>query len=80
MTDQKFGFTVAYTDGNPEYNEKPGWSVYLPHQCDDWDIDPGWYGSPSTQEDALAALDAFIAEAQQAREALARGEQFGGEQ
>lgn len=80
MTDHQFGFTCEYTEGNAEFGDEAGWSVHLPHQCDSWRIDPGWYSHPSTQEDALAALDAFIAEAQQAREALARGEQFGGEQ
>lgn len=41
------------------------WSVYLPHRCDDWDIvDTGGYAEP------VAALEKFIAEAQQALEAL----------
>lgn len=80
MTDSKFGFTVEY-QGPVEWDPdmKTGWSVYLPHQCDAWRIDQqSAYEDPSSQADALAALDAFIAEAQAAREALARGEQYGG--
>lgn len=79
MADSKFGFTVEYhgpKDWDPD--AKTGWQVYLPHQCDQWRIDT-WsaYNEPSTQDAALEALDAFIVEAQAAREALARGEQYG---
>lgn len=69
-----FGLTVEhvepYSDG-----DKPGWRVYLPHQCDQWRIDEdNAYEAPTDQATALARLDAFIAEAQAAREALANGQ------
>lgn len=43
------------------------WYVDLPHQCDTWDIACG------EQMDALHELNAFIAEAIAARDALASG-------
>ena len=72
-----FGFTVEYV--NEDWNEDsiPGWQVYLPHQCDNWRIDEdSAYEKPTDHTTALARLDAFIAEAQAAREALARSEQY----
>lgn len=76
MSSSEFGFTVEYHEAQDE-DEQSGWSVYLPHQCDNWDIDSGSWWQRSTQADALARLDLFIAEAQAARDALARGEQHG---
>lgn len=76
MGASEFGFTVEHYEAQDE-DETSGWSVYLPHQCSQWDIDQGDYWHRSTQADALARLDLFIAEAQAAREALARGEQWG---
>lgn len=77
MTESEFGFTVEHqgpVEWDPEM--KTGWKVYLPHQCDQWRIDAfSAYEDPTSQADALARLDLFIAEAQQARAALARGEQ-----
>lgn len=79
MAASKFGFTVEYqgpVEWDPEM--KTGWSVYLPHQCDAWRIDQrSAYEDPSNREDALDALDRFINEANEARAALARGEQYG---
>jgi len=46
-----------------EYTEY--WTVSLPHQCDEWEIVPYDFHAP-----AVAALEKFIAEAQQALEAL----------
>ena len=46
-----------------EYTEY--WTVSLPHQCDEWEIVPYDFHGP-----AVAALEKFIAEAQQALEAL----------
>lgn len=67
-----FGFTVEHVDEPWDEDSKPGWKVSLPHQCDSWRIDDdSSYGDPTDQATALARLDAFIAEAQQAREALA---------
>jgi hypothetical protein len=69
-----FGLTVEYVE--PDYeDDKPGWKVHLPHQCDQWRIDEdGAYDDPTDQATALARLDAFIAEARAAREALAKGQ------
>ncbi|MBV9026353.1 MAG: hypothetical protein JO362_21755, partial [Streptomycetaceae bacterium] len=69
-----FGLTVEYVEPDCE-DDKPGWKVHLPHQCDEWRIDAGCaYDDPTSRETALARLDAFIAEAQAAREALAKGQ------
>lgn len=57
----KFGFNVE------KINEK--WRVYLPHQCDEWDIaTDDWDGVD--HEEAVANLEVFIEEAKQALEAL----------
>ncbi|BFP50059.1 hypothetical protein KCMC57_64270 (plasmid) [Kitasatospora sp. CMC57] len=80
MSDQPaFGFEVKYVDyaDEPWNDGKPGWKVQLPHKCGDWRIDPGWsFTDVSTRQDALDELDAFIAEAQQARAALAAGQEY----
>ncbi len=73
---EPFGFTVRHRKPAPKLNYPGGWTVALPHQCDAWDIHPGGY-EPSPHADALAALDRFIAEAQQARQALAEQREFG---
>ena len=60
---ERFGFTVGYDRGMIR--------VALPHHCDDWEIT--WasrYGLGLPPVDALEALAAFIAEAEQARGAL----------
>ncbi len=41
-----------------------GWVVCLPHQCDSWSITPE-YGH-STRQEAIAALERFMSEAQEA--------------
>lgn len=62
------GFTVERTGD--------GWCVYLPHSCGEWDIAGDRdYGESVTQEEAVAALEGFIAEAQVALATLRRGEQ-----
>lgn len=67
-----FGFTVKRTEAHAFGSEHfaAGWSVSLPHQCDSWDIagDDGYVGVP--QEEAVAELESFIAEAQTALAAL----------
>lgn len=73
-----FGFTIEYIN-EPWLGDdnKPGFQVSLPHQCNSWRIDaPDDYANPSRQEHALARLDAFIAEAQAARDALAAGHEY----
>ncbi len=42
------------------------WSVWLPHRCGDWNISKDGCGR-QTKAAVLADLDAFIAEAQEAR-------------
>lgn len=79
MSEQPFGFTVARAEVREFRAGKsvvlgPGWRVYLPHQCDEWDI-PDRFSVPHGE--AVARLEAFIAEAAEALEALRRGEEFG---
>jgi hypothetical protein len=63
----EFGFQVIRDEA---YGDKPeGWRVELPHQCDAWTIAGGLYDG-TTHEEAVASLEAFIAEAQQAMVAL----------
>lgn len=73
----EFGFTVARhikwnRPGDPVSRIKTDkWHVYLPHQCDEWDIaGEESYGEGASHEDAIKALEQFIAEAQQALCAL----------
>lgn len=79
MAEIKFGFTVEHSrdfndDGDRVVADTTTWRVYLPHQCDDWDIAGGRWEGGESRADAVAELEAFIAEAQQALEAL-KGEQ-----
>lgn len=72
-----FGFEVEYIDEPWDEDSTPGWKVSLPHQHDAWRIDAAdIYADQTSQEHALAALDAFIAEAQAARDALAAGHEY----
>lgn len=78
---EPFGFEVSYDDGSMArtygWEVHVGWTVELPHQCGPWRIDEYREGyPPSEQAVALAALDGFIAEAQQARAALAAGREY----
>jgi hypothetical protein len=69
--------------------DPPRWTVSLPHQCDRWaivedyqppDADPGDWGSwvhGTPQAEAAAILGRFIAEAQEALQALEAGEEYG---
>ena len=66
-----YGFTVW----NFPRQGEDAWYVALPHQCDSWDIVPrdadpyrGSDGAP--HEQAVADMELFIAEAQQALAAL----------
>lgn len=71
-TEEKFGdFTVYHYKGlTGTYAEAPrrefdNWCVELPHQCEEWEI-----ADASSKEEALAAMEAFVANANQALEAL----------
>jgi hypothetical protein len=74
----QFDFVVRHYDASDRHGRSEGWVVYLPHQCDSWDIagEDGWTTVP--HEQAIAELERFIAEAQQALEALRAGRQYGG--
>jgi hypothetical protein len=79
---QPFGFTVQRTDhlyGEPvvdgtltKYPHPEGlWRVSLPHQCDEWVISAGRaYADGVSHTEAVAELERFIAEAQEALAAL----------
>ena len=67
MKDYRFRVTrhEEWDDDTFDLVETDLWDVYLPHQCDSWDIADG-----ATREQAIAALQAFIAQAQVALAAL----------
>lgn len=71
-----FGFRVEWCEAEYE-DETSGWNVNLPHQCDAWDI-AGRYAYPLLQAEAIAELERFIAEAQEALSALREGKAYGG--
>lgn len=65
----KYGFTIIHQDDRFDYDEMdytPAdlWHVQLPHQCDAWKIAGEKYGDGVSHDDAVAALEAFIVEAQ----------------
>ena len=89
-TDRKFGFTVEpvghrYERAPAEEGGKlqrlaadpPYWAVYLPHQTDQWGIAGYGRGQGRPHAEAVAQLERFIAEAQQALAALREGREFG---
>lgn len=89
--DYDYGFTVRRhreldcDDPGPEdvYKVVPGqWCVYLPHQCSSWDIagEAGTYqtNDGESHEAAVAALEAFITQAQEALVALKDEREHGG--
>lgn len=80
MTDQPFGFKVKAPESieMPGYTYTPEWRVYLPHQCDEWQITSSYDGQPHTE--AIAQMERFIAEAQQALAALREGRKFDAEE
>lgn len=67
---EPFGFNVRRTQDG-------GWSVALPHQCDDWEITGEKYGPGVPQQLAIQELTDFIAEASEALAALKAGREFG---
>lgn len=69
-----FNLIVQYEDADDW--SPAGWRVYLPHQCDTWDI-AGEFAEPVPVEVAVAELERFILEAQEALAALRRGENYG---
>lgn len=65
-----YGFSVEKGDSDT-------WHVYLPHQCDEWDITLKDYDNWVPHADAVENLEAFIVEAQAALTALKEGQDFG---
>lgn len=69
----EFNFKVKFHKQNPDNRIwESGWSVYLPHQCDSWDI-AGSNWTPATKDEAVKGLETFISEAQEALAALKEG-------
>jgi hypothetical protein len=64
----KFGFKVKHEEASN--NRHARWVVELPHQCDAWQITPDTYEEPVTHTQAVESLEQFIAEAQEALDAL----------
>ena len=85
--DQSWGFAIQRTDREFYWDKdsraisEPRFTVWLPHQCDKWEIagdsESGRAEWWVTQSEALAELDRFIDEATEAREALAKGAEYG---
>jgi hypothetical protein len=76
MTTGKQGFRFrveSIQDG-----KHPGWRVYLPHQCDDWEITYTNFGHGVPLPDAVAVMEEFIAEAQASLDSLRAAREFGG--
>lgn len=71
MAIEKFGFTVRKDDDGK-------FMVYLPHQCDHWDItgDSNYSQEGADQLAAMGEFAKFLDEAREAFEALSRGEEF----
>lgn len=65
-----FGFVIEPRDNDT-------WRVYLPHQCDDWDIAGEDFDGGEPRQDAIDALQLFINEAAIALGHLQRGERYG---
>jgi hypothetical protein len=86
MTDNEiepFGFTVeragAYDFDRKEWAVIPGqWLVRLPHHC--CPLDLAHPDGDAAHADAVAALERFVAEAQQALAALKDEREFGTEE
>lgn len=62
---KRFGFTVERENGG-------FWNVHLPHKCGEWVIS----GEDVNRDEAIAELERFITEAQEALAALKRGEEY----
>lgn len=81
MTTTEFGFTarrpfVWDDEGNPVSATGDSWVVCLPHQCGAWEIAGEDY-EPADHATAVAALERFIAEAEDALDALRERNEYG---
>ena len=69
-TPQPFGFVVREAE-TWEVEQDDQWMVHLPHQCDGWTITgPSYYDGNMPHAQAVAELERFIAEANDALLAL----------
>lgn len=68
----EYGFRVKKAEGG-------GFNVFLPHQCDHWEItgDENYGVKGSSKTLAVKELTEFLAEGQRALEALRRDQEFG---
>lgn len=76
----RFRFTVERhrewdDDGKAEPLPDAGWRVYLPHQCQTWDI-AGEDSGGDLHGIAIGEMEAFVAEAQLALDALRDGREL----
>lgn len=72
---EPFGFVVRHEQVG---DDPAGWKIYLPHQCQEWFIAGEKYGAECAPHAvAVAELERFIAEAQQALAALRAGRPYG---
>ena len=75
---ERFGFTVRRT--KHWQTKERGWSVSLPHQCDQWDIVGRDYTGVPDHAKAVADLERFLAEGAAALAALRDEQEFGEEE
>lgn len=86
---ENYGFTVRRGHPlipNPKAGEpgesdltsdvsREGWTVSLPHQCEEWEITEGYY--EQTQQEAADTLREFIMQATEAWKKLTLGQEHG---
>lgn len=66
---ERFGFTVRH-ERDYYTKEFQGWTVSLPHQCDNWDIAGEKHTNGLSRDEAVAELERFLAEGAEALAAL----------
>lgn len=77
VADGEFGLTAQYN------LHAPGWKIYLPHQCGEWDIthneDDEYYetdgAEPVSSSRAVEQLSAFVSEAQELLEGIRQAQE-----
>jgi hypothetical protein len=88
MSEQSWGFVVERTDREKDYDDdsapldEPRFRVWLPHQCDKWEItggdaESGRADAYASRADAIAEFERFVDEATEALEALRKGATYG---
>lgn len=72
-TPRQYDFTVDYYEKEGDFPDAypAGWSVYLPHQCGEWQITGDeWTSKPLPHAQAVEQMEQFCAQALQALEKL----------